>query len=191
MNLHKLSSILCGMLAHSLAHSLALASSAAAGSSPQPVSVKWEEGKTAFEPNNRVFYATRNTLQAQSRDARATVYADLNREGQWEPQGKLLATTPGEEKQRATVQLDPDPYPIRIDYASGPLSSVLIVSLEGTGTQGCKEISRFLKPPQAQITTAAASVPAALKAGEPIDFSPLAMQPDSWKKAGLPLEMTP
>jgi hypothetical protein len=92
------------------------------------------------------------TLRVQTGGGRASVYIDLNRNGIWEDSERVLKDAQGTAVD-ATVTLDNDPYRFRVDHASDAVSPILIVSLNGPGTSGLKEITPYLSAPEAESSS--------------------------------------
>ncbi|MEM7455993.1 MAG: family 20 glycosylhydrolase [Planctomycetota bacterium] len=89
----------------------------------------------------------RYQFRAQSQSGRATIYMDLNRNGQWDPGEAVISDTPTSEEQLETeLELTAGEYALRVDHITDMPRPVIIVSLSGpdTGDQ-YQEISSHLK----------------------------------------------
>ncbi|MDQ8189801.1 family 20 glycosylhydrolase [Roseibacillus persicicus] len=89
-------------------------------------------------------------LSAKTQSGHASVYLDLNRNGIWEANEKLISDTPNSEVEQtaAAVTLEAGTsYPLRVDHKTGIPRPVLVVYLNGPGTGGRVEISPYLSLP--------------------------------------------
>lgn len=89
-----------------------------------------------------------HTISMKTQSGRARLWIDLNQDGEFSATEELIQETPStEEPQSAPVQLQADrSYALRVDHISGLPRPVVLVYLEGPGTEGRKEISSFLLP---------------------------------------------
>lgn len=89
------------------------------------------------------------TFQAKTRQGHASVYVDLNRDGKWSDDEKLVAKTPRNEKP-IPFELDlvkGENYAVRIDHVTYLPGPVVILTVSGPGiAREREEISTFLAP---------------------------------------------
>ncbi|MEM8922083.1 MAG: discoidin domain-containing protein [Actinomycetota bacterium] len=78
------------------------------------------------------------TLGAQTSTGRASIWIDLNRNGSWEDNERIIANTPTNETRITSnaVNLEPGEYAIRGDHLSLPPLPTLITYLNGPDTGG-------------------------------------------------------
>ncbi|MBK1833744.1 family 20 glycosylhydrolase [Roseibacillus ishigakijimensis] len=87
------------------------------------------------------------TISAKTQSGHASVFLDLNQDGKWQAGEKLIVNTPNSEEEIAAspVRLEAGkPYRLRVDHKTGIPRPVLLVYLDGPGTEGKKEISPYL-----------------------------------------------
>lgn len=86
-------------------------------------------------------------FECKADSGRASVYVDLNQNGVWETDEKLITTLPKEERVSVTLALEPGDYPIRVDHVTELVRPVLITSIIGPDSDGRRQdISHFLVP---------------------------------------------
>ena len=87
-------------------------------------------------------------FEMQTRNGRATFYLDVDDNGLWEESDKIISETqPSEVKKNSTLQLAQGTYRFRVDHASGDVAPVLILTINGPGTGGGKDITEYLSLP--------------------------------------------
>jgi hypothetical protein len=86
------------------------------------------------------------TMRVETGGGFATMYVDTNRNGIWEDSEKVFSNFNGAAT-NFTVTLDSNPYQFRVDHATNGLSSLLMMSMNGPGTSGAKDIATYLTPP--------------------------------------------
>lgn len=97
-------------------------------------------------------------LSMQTSDGRASVYIDLDHDGVWDADEKIIIDSPPNDRPvHAEVKLGEGKYRIRIDHASGAVGALLWLKLDGPGTGGNKDITEFLNLPE--IIDAPPSIP--------------------------------
>ncbi len=107
----------------------------------QTVGQKFDAVLTVPERGDFVF-------EMQTRDGRASFYLDLNKDGVWDGNEKIIAgTEPSEVKKNATLALAAGKYRLRVDHASGAIAPVIILTIDGPGSDGKKDVSDFLNLP--------------------------------------------
>jgi len=82
----------------------------------------------------------------KTQNGTASLYLDVNQNDKWDKVEKLIANTPTSEKRiLVNVELKKgQKYRLRVDHNNGIPRPVLIVSLEGPGTNGSKDITSYL-----------------------------------------------
>ena len=89
-------------------------------------------------------------ISIETQDGLATLYVDLNDNHRWDQGEAIIPLTPNTGvRQKAAVTLRADqPVLLRIDHVTAMPRPTLIVYLEGPGTQGRQEISKYLSVPR-------------------------------------------
>lgn len=93
------------------------------------------------------------TLHLKTANGHASLYLDTNRNGQWEPEEKLISDSPNNEALQTASEVELDAsqrYRLRIDHNTGMPRPVLVVYLEGPGTNGRESITRYLSLPDGE-----------------------------------------
>lgn len=94
-------------------------------------------------------------LSMKTQSGRATLYLDLDGDGTWSSEERLIVNTPPSEAlQSAEVALSEETsYALRIDHASGLPRPVLLAFLRGPGMDKAQEVSKHLEilPEQAVL----------------------------------------
>jgi hypothetical protein len=111
------------------------------------------------------------TMRVETGGGFATMYVDKNRNGIWEPSERVFTNFNGAAT-NFTVTLDSSPYQFRVDHATNGLSSLLMMSMNGPGTGGAKDIATYLTPPVEPTTPA---VPLLLEPGNNLAGLPSAV----------------
>lgn len=86
-------------------------------------------------------------IAVKTQSGHASLYLDLDGDGKWSAKEKLITDTPSTEKPVAVrVQLAADTsVRLRVDHRNDEPRPVLIVTLDGPGTRGKREITPYLQ----------------------------------------------
>ncbi|YCM42145.1 family 20 glycosylhydrolase [Verrucomicrobiaceae bacterium 227] len=89
-------------------------------------------------------------ISIQTSDGHASLYLDLNKDGIWGADEKIIADSPSNDRPFAqTVTLGAGEYQLRVDHASGAIGALLWIKMDGPATGGDRDITGFLSLPVA------------------------------------------
>ncbi|MDQ8189818.1 family 20 glycosylhydrolase [Roseibacillus persicicus] len=91
-------------------------------------------------------------FELRTNQGRGSFYLDLNKNGLWDADELLIAdTTPDEAAKDARVVLNTGEYRFRLDHVTNPIGATILLSMEGPGTGGRKDIQEYLSLPNAPV----------------------------------------